>query len=150
MVSKFNGTVKLSTDRGINRGPSAVSFQLSFSDGRVTADVNITMEGITIASDPSYSVAGTFDKGTGELDLPIRLDATGFSLIPDFSLTFPMPGLTTEKGTPAPPFNPKGTRMDGKGNTVLAGATTITGTGSALIDGAHVQVVLSGTIAPLP
>ena len=150
MDCKFNGTAMLRTDRGINRGPSAVSFQLSFTDGQVTADVTITMEGITITSDPSYGVAGTFDKSTGELDLPIRLDATGFSMIPDFSLTFPVPWLTTENGTPAPPFNPKGKRMDSNGNILLAGATTIGGTGSPLVDGAHVQVELAGKIAPVP
>ena len=89
-------------------------------------------------------------KNTGELDLPIRLDATGFSIIPDFSLTFPMPGLTTEKGTSAPPFNPQGKRMDGNGNIVLKGATTISGTGNPLVDGAHVQVELAGKIVPVP
>ncbi|MGB3550753.1 MAG: hypothetical protein WA993_08685 [Candidatus Binatus sp.] len=149
-MSEFKGTVKLSTDRGINRGPSAVRFQLSFTDGQVTADVNIAMEGITITSDPSYREVGTFNKDTGELDLPIRLDATGFSIIPNFSLTFPGKGLTTGKGTPVPPFYPKGTKIGANGNIVLAGATTISGTGNPLVDGAHVQVELAGTIDGVP
>ena len=107
-MSEFKGTVKLSTDRGINRGPSAVRFQLSFTDGQVTADVNIAMEGITITSDPKLSRSGNFQQGYRRVGLADKVGCYGFLDHSQFLADVSWQRAHDGKRNPSPSFLPQG------------------------------------------
>jgi len=129
-----------------------VSFTLSF-DGATpakvspTSEIDISDKLAKIKSDLTYPLSGSFDSTTGQLNLPMNFDVTPAAVYNKFSIRFPTPGLTTDKGAVVGPYRPHGKRMDANGKLTLCGTSTISGVFSKDY---HVQVTLVGSISPHP
>jgi hypothetical protein len=153
VTSTLTGTLTLTVDSSfVDPRTKDGSFELTFMDNVVTLNpLNLEINGLTIQSDPTFQPqSGTFVKATGDLDLPCRFNVTGTApLVGDvnFTLTFAPPGLTTEAGTPQGPYNPQGDRLDAAGTIRLAGATIIQG---HPLDGQALEIVIDGTLSPIP
>jgi hypothetical protein len=150
MNCTFKGKATVETDI-LPSSSKDVSFTLSFDSATPanvspTSEIDINNPLATIKSDLNYPLSGTFDSTTGQLNLPMKFDVTpkGFN---EFSIRFPTPGLTTDTGTVAGPYQPQGKRMDANGNLTLRGASTISG---VFDKDYHVQVTLDGSISPVP
>jgi hypothetical protein len=112
-----------------------------------TSQIVISAASAEIKSDLTYPLSGSFDSTTGQLNLPMKFDVTPAAVIQKFSIRFPTPGLTTDTGTVAGPYQPQGQRIDANGKLTLRGASTISGVFSKDY---HVQVTLDGSISPHP
>lgn len=153
MNCTFKGKATVETDSALFPSSSQdVSFTLSFDSAMPanvspTSQIVISAASAEIKSDLTYPLSGSFDSTTGQLNLPMKFDVTPAAVIQKFSIRFPTPGLTTDTGTVAGPYQPQGKRMDANGNLTLRDASTISG---VFAKDYHVQVTLDGSISPHP
>jgi hypothetical protein len=152
-VSTFSGIATVRTDNGEALGPFRGSFSMPWvfsHDHRVFVVSGFRTKIGKLTVTQSDGGRGDFDPalGASNLEIAFNVDLGGF--VGDGTLAFFSPGqFTTEQARALGDFHPHGSRLvRSSGDLTLAGTSTITD--NVIAGGTHVEVLLAGTLTPLP